>query len=109
MSTPLLRIKFLIVDCLPLNLQAGIPPGVVNIVPGYGPTAGAAISSHMDIDKVAFTGSTQVVPVSGCLISNENNPGLYSWFSVNTSTNKSSFNDLLLTLSLKYAYQAQSG
>ncbi|KAK7802928.1 hypothetical protein U0070_015932 [Myodes glareolus] len=40
--------------------EAGFPPGVVNIVPGYGPTAGAAISSHMDIDKVAFTGSTQV-------------------------------------------------
>lgn len=40
--------------------QAGFPPGVVNIIPGYGPTAGAAISSHMDIDKVAFTGSTEV-------------------------------------------------
>ena len=41
-------------------LQAGFPPGVVNVVPGFGPTAGAAISGHMDIDKVAFTGSTQV-------------------------------------------------
>nr|XP_033780449.1 retinal dehydrogenase 1 [Geotrypetes seraphini] len=40
--------------------EAGIPPGVVNIVPGYGSTAGAAISHHMDIDKVAFTGSTEV-------------------------------------------------
>uniref|UniRef100_A0A803VBP5 aldehyde dehydrogenase (NAD(+)) n=1 Tax=Ficedula albicollis TaxID=59894 RepID=A0A803VBP5_FICAL len=40
--------------------EAGFPPGVVNIIPGYGPTAGAAISSHMDIDKVAFTGSTEV-------------------------------------------------
>ncbi|XP_044515438.1 retinal dehydrogenase 1 isoform X1 [Gracilinanus agilis] len=40
--------------------EAGFPPGVVNIVPGYGPTAGAAISSHMNIDKVAFTGSTEV-------------------------------------------------
>ncbi|KAG8455252.1 hypothetical protein GDO86_001448 [Hymenochirus boettgeri] len=40
--------------------EAGFPPGVVNIVPGYGPTAGAAIAYHMDIDKVAFTGSTQV-------------------------------------------------
>jgi len=40
--------------------EAGFPPGVVNIVPGYGHTAGAAISEHMDIDKVAFTGSTQV-------------------------------------------------
>ncbi|EGW02516.1 Retinal dehydrogenase 1 [Cricetulus griseus] len=42
------------------TIPSGFPPGVVNIVPGYGPTAGAAISSHMDIDKVAFTGSTQV-------------------------------------------------
>ncbi len=40
--------------------QAGFPPGVVNIIPGYGPTAGAAISEHMDVDKVAFTGSTEV-------------------------------------------------
>ncbi|EHB10275.1 Retinal dehydrogenase 1, partial [Heterocephalus glaber] len=40
--------------------EVGFPPGVVNIVPGYGPTAGAAISSHTDIDKVAFTGSTEV-------------------------------------------------
>ncbi|XP_018415755.1 PREDICTED: aldehyde dehydrogenase family 1 member A3 isoform X2 [Nanorana parkeri] len=41
-------------------LAAGFPPGVVNIVPGYGPTAGAAISQHPNIDKVAFTGSTEV-------------------------------------------------
>ncbi|XP_068198360.1 retinaldehyde dehydrogenase 3 isoform X2 [Antennarius striatus] len=40
--------------------EAGFPPGVVNIIPGFGPTAGAAIASHMDIDKVAFTGSTEV-------------------------------------------------
>ncbi|KAJ8401532.1 hypothetical protein AAFF_G00378490 [Aldrovandia affinis] len=40
--------------------EAKFPPGVVNIVPGYGPTAGHAISHHMDIDKVAFTGSTDV-------------------------------------------------
>jgi aldehyde dehydrogenase (NAD+) len=33
---------------------------VVNLVPGYGPTAGAAIANHMDVDKVAFTGSTEV-------------------------------------------------
>ena len=43
-----------------LILEAGFPPGVVNIVPGYGETAGAALSSHMDVDKVAFTGSTEV-------------------------------------------------
>ncbi|XP_075867767.1 retinaldehyde dehydrogenase 3 [Nelusetta ayraudi] len=40
--------------------EAGFPPGVVNIIPGFGPTAGAAIASHMDINKVAFTGSTEV-------------------------------------------------
>lgn len=38
--------------------KAGIPAGVVNILSGFGKTAGAAIASHMDIDKVAFTGST---------------------------------------------------
>jgi aldehyde dehydrogenase (NAD+) len=40
-----------------LVMEAGIPPGVVNVVPGYGETAGAALSSHPDVDKVAFTGS----------------------------------------------------
>ncbi|KAF3936123.1 Omega-crystallin [Dactylella cylindrospora] len=40
--------------------EAGFPPGVVNVISGFGKTAGAAISSHMDIDKVAFTGSTLV-------------------------------------------------
>lgn len=40
--------------------EAGFPPGVVNITTGYGPTAGAAIAHHMDIDRVAFTGSTEV-------------------------------------------------
>ncbi|KAK8682881.1 hypothetical protein V6N13_038962 [Hibiscus sabdariffa] len=39
---------------------AGVPDGVLNVVNGYGSTAGAAISSHMDIDKVTFTGSTEV-------------------------------------------------
>ncbi len=43
-----------------LILEAGFPAGVVNILPGFGPTAGAAIARHMDIDKVAFTGSTEV-------------------------------------------------
>src|SRR4051794_8883750 len=43
-----------------LIVEAGFPPGVVNIVPGFGPTAGAAIAKHMDVDKVAFTGSTEV-------------------------------------------------
>nr|XP_029533470.1 retinal dehydrogenase 1-like isoform X1 [Oncorhynchus nerka] len=40
--------------------EAGFPPGVVNVLPGYGPTAGSAIAHHMDIDKIAFTGSTAV-------------------------------------------------
>ena len=39
-----------------LAQQAGIPGGVINVVPGYGPTAGAAIVRHPDVDKVAFTG-----------------------------------------------------
>jgi aldehyde dehydrogenase (NAD+) len=43
-----------------LLMEAGFPEGVVNILPGYGPTAGAAIANHMDVDKVAFTGSTEV-------------------------------------------------
>ena len=43
-----------------LIVEAGFPAGVVNILPGYGPTAGAAIANHGDIDKVAFTGSTEV-------------------------------------------------
>ncbi len=41
-----------------LLLQAGLPPGVVNIVPGHGAVAGAALAAHMDVDKIAFTGST---------------------------------------------------
>ena len=43
-----------------LMIEAGFPEGVVNILPGFGPTAGAAIARHMNIDKVAFTGSTEV-------------------------------------------------
>lgn len=43
-----------------LTKEAGFPDGVINIISGYGPTAGGAIASHMDIDKVAFTGSTEV-------------------------------------------------
>src|ERR1044071_1137064 len=40
--------------------EAGFPEGVVNIVPGYGETAGAALASHKGIDKIAFTGSTEI-------------------------------------------------
>jgi len=38
--------------------EAGLPDGVLNIVPGYGPTAGAALAEHMDVDKIAFTGGS---------------------------------------------------
>src|SRR3974377_2242249 len=43
-----------------LIAEAGFPDGVVNVVPGYGETAGAALVAHPDVDKVAFTGSTEV-------------------------------------------------
>lgn len=43
-----------------LSKEAGFPKGVINVLPGYGPTAGAALASHPDVDKVAFTGSTDV-------------------------------------------------
>jgi phenylacetaldehyde dehydrogenase len=43
-----------------LIVEAGFPEGVVNIVTGYGETAGAALAAHPDVDKVAFTGSTAV-------------------------------------------------
>lgn len=43
-----------------LSVEAGFPAGVLNVIPGYGPTAGQAISSHPEIRKVAFTGSVEV-------------------------------------------------
>jgi aldehyde dehydrogenase (NAD+) len=43
-----------------LIVEAGFPPGVINIVTGYGNVAGSALSRHMDVEKVAFTGSTAV-------------------------------------------------
>ena len=43
-----------------LAMEAGVPAGVLNVVPGFGETAGAAIGKHMDIDVVSFTGSTEV-------------------------------------------------
>jgi phenylacetaldehyde dehydrogenase len=43
-----------------LMLEAGVPDGVLNVVPGFGETAGAALANHPDVDKVAFTGSTEV-------------------------------------------------
>lgn len=41
--------------------EVGFPPGVINVVPGYGPTAGAALAEHPDVRKIAFTGSTEVM------------------------------------------------
>ncbi|CAL1367687.1 unnamed protein product [Linum trigynum] len=52
--------------------EAGLPPGVLNIVSGYGPTAGAALASHMDVDKLAFTGSTETGKVVLRLAANSN-------------------------------------
>lgn len=40
--------------------EAGFPPGVVNVVPGYGETAGAALTHHSDVGKISFTGSVEV-------------------------------------------------
>ena len=54
-QTPLTALRF-----GELIQEAGIPDGVVNIVTGYGETAGAALAEHPDVDKVAFTGSTEV-------------------------------------------------
>ena len=54
-QTPLTALRV-----MELIVEAGFPEGVVNMLPGYGPTAGAAIARHMDVDKVAFTGSTEV-------------------------------------------------
>jgi acyl-CoA reductase-like NAD-dependent aldehyde dehydrogenase len=43
-----------------LAVEAGIPPGVFNVVPGYGQEAGEALALHMDVDAIGFTGSTRV-------------------------------------------------
>jgi aldehyde dehydrogenase (NAD+) len=42
-----------------LLCEAGVPDGVINVVTGYGPTAGAALASHKDVDRIAFTGSPE--------------------------------------------------
>uniref|UniRef100_A0A7S3PT89 Aldehyde dehydrogenase domain-containing protein n=1 Tax=Aplanochytrium stocchinoi TaxID=215587 RepID=A0A7S3PT89_9STRA len=54
-KTPLTGLQF-----AKLIVEAGIPPGVVNILSGYGPTTGKPLALHMDVTKVAFTGSTNV-------------------------------------------------
>lgn len=40
--------------------EAGLPPGTVQVLPGFGPTAGAALAAHPGVDKISFTGSTEV-------------------------------------------------
>jgi aldehyde dehydrogenase (NAD+) len=52
-QTPLTALKV-----AELAQEVGFPDGVINVVPGFGPTAGAALASHMDVDKIAFTGET---------------------------------------------------
>ncbi len=54
-QTPLTALRLSELIC-----EAGFPEGVVNIVPGFGETAGAALAAHPDVDKIAFTGSTEV-------------------------------------------------
>jgi phenylacetaldehyde dehydrogenase len=54
-QTPLSALRLAELVC-----EAGYPPGVVNVVPGFGETAGAALAAHPGVDKVAFTGSTEV-------------------------------------------------
>lgn len=51
--TPLSTLRF-----AELGMEAGLPEGVLNVVPGFGRTAGAALGGHMDVDKISFTGST---------------------------------------------------
>jgi len=54
-DTPLSALRLAV-----LALEAGLPPGALNVITGDGPTAGAALAGHRGIDKVAFTGSTAV-------------------------------------------------
>lgn len=43
-----------------LAVQAGVPAGVFNVVNGFGPSCGGTLGKHMDVNKLAFTGSTEV-------------------------------------------------
>jgi len=54
-QSPLTALRF-----AELAFEAGVPAGVLNVVPGFGPTAGRALGLHMDVDCLAFTGSTEV-------------------------------------------------
>lgn len=55
-----------------LSVEAGFPAGVINVVPGFGPTAGAALAGHKDVDKIAFTGSTEVGQIISKLAAESN-------------------------------------
>ena len=57
-SIKLYDMSFLYVAAL--SKEAGFPDGVINVIPGYGPTAGMALVKHPDVRKIAFTGSSQV-------------------------------------------------
>ncbi|WP_107676357.1 aldehyde dehydrogenase [Agrobacterium sp. LAD9] len=59
-ETPLTALRF-----AQLCIEAGLPAGVVNIVTGYGHVAGAALAKHPGVDKLAFTGSTEVGKIIG--------------------------------------------
>jgi acyl-CoA reductase-like NAD-dependent aldehyde dehydrogenase len=54
-QTPLTALHF-----ASLVLEAGVPPGVINVINGFGPTVGAPMVHHVDVDKITFTGSTEV-------------------------------------------------
>jgi phenylacetaldehyde dehydrogenase len=70
-QTPLLAIRLGELIC-----EAGLPDGVVNIVAGFDPTAGGATAAHPNIDKVAFTGSTEVGRLILSGISGQSQAGL---------------------------------
>ncbi|GBQ70730.1 NAD-dependent aldehyde dehydrogenase [Ameyamaea chiangmaiensis NBRC 103196] len=55
-----------------IALDAGIPPGVINVVTGYGSVAGAALAAHPDVDKLAFTGSTAIGRDVACAAARSN-------------------------------------
>jgi len=57
---PAEQIPLTALELAAIAADVGLPPGVLNVVPGYGQTAGAALVAHADVDKIAFTGSTAV-------------------------------------------------
>jgi hypothetical protein len=95
-----------------LALEAGIPPGVLNIISGFGPTAGAAITNHMDIDKVAFTGthlslslSFSQVPISVSVSLFHRYPSLCVSFSFTGIHLSVSLSQLSISLSLSLSQE----